>query len=144
MEKIINWIEYGICILCLALFASAAYGKLADHETFAAGLSRVSFIKGAAVYLAWLVPFAELLVVALLVVPGTQRLGLYCFIALMAVFTGYIVGMMLWAENLPCHCNLIIEKLSWGGHIWFNLGFIALSIFALWLGRATKNQKTIT
>jgi hypothetical protein len=138
-----EWIVYGICILCLALFASAAYGKVVDHETFSEGLSKVSFIKGTAIYIAWFVPVAELLVVALLIIPGTQRLGFYCFITLIAVFTGYIVAMMLWAENLPCHCNLIIEKLSWEGHIWFNAGFMALAVFALWLGRAKGYKKQI-
>jgi len=136
-----EWIVYGICILCLALFASAAYGKVVDHETFSEGLSKVSFIKGTAIYIAWFVPVAELLVVVLLIIPGTQRLGFYCFITLIAVFTGYIVAMMLWAEHLPCRCSLIIEKLSWEGHIWFNTGFMALAVFALWLGRAKEKIK---
>lgn len=137
-DKTKDWMVYGISVLCLALFATAAYSKVAGHETFLKGLSRVSFIGGAAVYLSWLVPVAELLISILLIVPQTQKLGLYAFTGLMTVFTGYILSMLLWAEKLPCHCNLIIEKLSWGEHVWFNLGFIALAIGALWLVRATN------
>jgi uncharacterized membrane protein YphA (DoxX/SURF4 family) len=135
-DKTKEWMVYGICLLCLALFASAAYGKITDHETFVKGLSKVSFIGGAAVYLAWFVPIAEIIVCVLLLVPATCKWGLYGFTGLMMVFTGYILSMLFWAEKLPCHCNLIIEKLSWGQHLWFNVGFIALAVFALWLGKA--------
>lgn len=137
-DEVKEWIVFGICLLCLALFATAAYSKVAEHETFLKGLSRVSFIGGAALYIAWLVPVTEIFISILLIVPQTQRLGLYGFTGLMTVFTGYILSMLFWAEKLPCHCNLIIEKLSWGEHVWFNLGFIALAICALWLGRATN------
>ncbi|MEQ7799776.1 MauE/DoxX family redox-associated membrane protein [Pedobacter sp. ASV1-7] len=133
-----EWMVYGICLLCLALFASAAYGKIADHETFVKGLSKVSVIGGAAVYLAWFVPIAEIIVCVLLLVPALSKWGLYGFTGLMTVFTGYILSMLFWAKKLPCHCNLIIEKLSWGQHLWFNVGFIALAVLALWLGKAKQ------
>src|SRR5690606_7490727 len=120
----------------LVLFATAAYSKVTAHEVFLKGLSRVALIGGAAKYIAWIVPVAEILTSILLIVPQTQRLGLYAFTAMMTVFTVYILSMLLWAEKLPCHCNLIIEKLSWEGHVWFNIGFIALAICALWSGRA--------
>ena len=59
--------------------------------------------------------------------------GLWGFLLTMTAFTIYIGSMWLWAEKLPCHCNLIIEKLSWGEHVVFNLAFIGLAAFALWL-----------
>lgn len=139
-----EWMVYGICLLCLALFAVAAYDKAVAHETFVKGLSKVALIGAAAIYLAWLVPVAEILVCILLVVPRVQRWGLYCFTSLMVVFTVYIASMLFWAKKLPCHCNLIINQLSWGAHLWFNAGFIALAVFALWLGKAKgqfKKQK---
>lgn len=137
-NKAEEWTIYGICLLCLALFASAAYGKIADHETFVKGLSKVSVIGEAAIYIAWLVPIAEIIVCVLLLVPASSKWGLYGFLGLMVVFTGYILSMLFWAEKLPCHCNLIIEKLSWGQHLWFNVVFMALAVFALWLGKAKR------
>lgn len=140
-DKAKEWMVYGISLLCLALFAAAAYDKVVAHQTFLKGLSRVSFIGGAAIYISWLVPVTEILVCILLVAPKTQKLGLYVFTGLMTVFTIYILSMLFWAEKLPCHCNLIIEKLSWEQHVWFNLGFIGLAINALWLGRAKETSK---
>jgi len=32
---------------------------------------------------------------------------------------------------MPCGCGGVIEKMSWIQHLWFNLIFLALSIFAL-------------
>lgn len=134
-------IASGICMLCLALFASAAYNKVFEYQTFVSGLAKVAIIGGAAKYLAWLVPVAEIAIGVLLIIPKTQRLGLYGFVGLMSVFTIYILSMLFWAEKLPCHCNLIIDKLSWGGRVWFNAIFIALAVFALWLGKANGKIK---
>lgn len=143
-DSIRDYLAFGIGLACLFLFITSAINKIGEHERFMNGLSRVHFIGEYAWFISWAVPVAEIIISLFLVIPKTQRLGFYCFVTLIAVFTGYIVAMMLWAENLPCNCNLIIEKLSWEEHIWFNLGFIALSIFALWLGRTTKNQKIKT
>lgn len=140
-DKTKEWTVYGIGLLCLGLFATAAYSKVAEHETFLNSLSRAIIWGGSAIYISWLVPILEILVSILLIIPQTIRTGLYAFIGLMSVFTVYILSMFLWAEELPCHCNLIIEKLSWGEHIWLNLGFIVLAVYALWLGRAKTHLK---
>lgn len=53
----------------------------------------------------------------------------------MGIFTIYIFGMWLWANKLPCLCNLIVKNLSWGQHIWFNLVFLGLAVIALLLNK---------
>lgn len=126
-----------IRLICLGLFAISAYAKIVDHDRFVSGMSRVEIIGQYAALIAWSVPVAETIVSLLLIYPYTHRWGLYGFTGLMIVFTLYIGSMLLWAERLPCYCNLIIEKLSFGQHLVFNLAFICLSIFALWL----KKQK---
>ena len=126
------------------LFLYTAQSKWIDHSRFLNGLSRVTFIGGYALYISWLVPAAEALIALFLIIPQTYKWGLYGFIGLMTLFTGYIVSMVLWAKKLPCHCGGAIEKLSWTQHIWFNLAFIAIAVFALWLSSANnlKFQKT--
>lgn len=136
-----NWIVYTIGLICLFLFSISAYSKIVDHERFVSGLSTVKYIGQYASFISWAVPIAEIIVSLLLLIPQTTRLGLYGFTGLMMVFTLYIAIMINWADKIPCHCNLIVEKLSWVEHLWFNIGFIGLAIFALWLGIA-KNNKT--
>lgn len=126
-------ITFLIILACLFLFLISAYAKIEDHERFANGLAKVQLIAGHATFISWMVPIVEIGVSMLLITPRTHRWGLYGFVGLMIVFTIYILSMILWEEKLPCHCNLIIEQLSWTAHLWFNLGFIVLALYALWL-----------
>lgn len=127
--------KLSLCIrfVCMFLFLYTAYAKIVDHERFLSGLEKVSIISGFAVYISWLVPFTEIVISILLLIPQAAKWGLYGFTSLMILFTGYIISALIWEKDLPCHCGGAIEKLSWGQHIWFNLVFILLAVFALWL-----------
>ncbi|RKR82869.1 hypothetical protein BDD43_3060 [Mucilaginibacter gracilis] len=128
-EKIVIAIRW----LCMALFIYTAYAKITDHDRFLNGLLRVHLISGFAVFISIAVPIVEIIIATLLLIPKTSKIGLYCFTATMAAFTIYIISALIWEKNLPCLCGGAIEKLSWTQHIWLNLAFITLAIFALWL-----------
>lgn len=129
-----------ICLICMFLFLFSAYEKLVEHQRFYKGLSSVTIIGSRAGIISYAVPIFEIITSMLLIIPQTHKQGLYGFVSLMVLFTIYIFGMWLWAPNLPCHCNLIIENLSWGQHIWFNLAFIALAIAALLIKKNNNNS----
>lgn len=130
-------LAFAICLICLALFATSAYEKLIDQERFTAGLSKVKFIGAYAAFIALAVPIVEIIISLLLIVPATQKLGLYAFAVLMSIFTLYIASMLVWAEKLPCNCNLIVEKLSFSEHLFFNIGFILMALLGIYLKRKT-------
>jgi hypothetical protein len=134
-EKSKEWLIFSICLICIFLFLYTANSKLQDHTRFLKGLSRVQVIGSFARYISWAVPVAEIAIAILMVIPQTCKWGLYGFTILMSIFTFYIISMVLWATELPCHCGGAIEKLTWTQHIWFNLAFISLSIFALLLSK---------
>lgn len=134
--KINEAIVFIICLACIFLFLSSAYSKFAEHERFIHGLSRIPVISSLAPAISWIVPFIEVIVSLLLIIPKTLKTGLYLFTCVMAVFTLYIGIMLIWADKLPCHCNLFIEKLSWGQHLQFNLACILLAIIALRLSKS--------
>lgn len=136
-EKIVIAIRW----LCMALFIYTAYAKTVDHARFLNGLENVHIISGFALVISFLVPIVEIIVAALLLIPVTAKQGLYSFIAVMAIFTGYIISALIWEKKLPCHCGGVIERLSWSQHIWFNIAFIAIAIFALWLNNLNKSLK---
>lgn len=120
-----------ISLVCLSLFVYTAREKIVDHERFLEGLARVSFIGNWALPLSWSVPAAELLTALLLLIPQTNKIGLWGFIGVMGLFTFYILAALLWLDKLPCHCGGIIESLSWRAHLLFNLGFIGLAALAI-------------
>ncbi|WGQ09718.1 hypothetical protein QG516_24700 [Pedobacter gandavensis] len=132
-ERSKEGLTFLIILICLFLFLISAYTKIEDHERFSRGLAKVQLIGPHAALISWMVPIAEIGVSLLLIIPKTHRWGLYGFTSFMIVFTVYILSMLLWEEKLPCHCNLIIEKLSWTAHLWFNVGFIVLALCAIWL-----------
>jgi hypothetical protein len=140
-DKKKDWLVVAICSLCIFLFLYTASAKIIDHGRFLKGLYHVAIISRFALYISWLVPLAEVSVAILLVVPRTVKWGLYSFLGLMILFTVYILSVLLWANKLPCHCGGVIEKLSWAQHVWFNLAFIALAVFALSLLKTKKLNK---
>ena len=142
-SKKISWpareiLIQGITASCIFLCAYTAYAKLQDHDRFYSGLKAIAHIGDHAQLISWSVPITELMIAILLIVPASQRLGLYLFMLMMCLFTLYIAGMLLWASKLPCNCGGAIEKLSWNQHLWFNLGFIALAMLAI---RLKDNRK---
>jgi hypothetical protein len=141
-EKFRNNIIFCICLICIFLFLYTGYSKIEDHKRFFKGLTRVAIIGPYALFISWIVPLVEIVISVLLIIPKTSKWGLYGFIILMSMFTIYIVSMVLWATKLPCHCGGAIEKLSWTQHIWFNLAFIAIAIFALRLIKLNTSLKT--
>jgi hypothetical protein len=131
----------GLRFICMALFLYTAYAKIIDHDRFLNGLTRVHLISGFAVFISFAIPVIEIIVAFLLLIPQAAKLGLYSFITVMLSFTIYIISAMIWEKNLPCRCGGAIEKLSWGQHIWFNLAFIILAIFTLWLNNFNTSLK---
>lgn len=127
--------------ICMALFLYTAYAKIFDHERFLNGLSKVHIINGFAVYVSYFVPISEVIIAILLLIPQSAKLGLYAFICLMVIFTVYIISALVWEKDLPCSCGGAIEKLSWIQHIWFNLAFIIMAVFAFWLNNQLMSLK---
>jgi len=129
-----------ICVrfICMGLFLYTAYAKIIDHDRFLTGLLKVHIINGFAVCISYAVPIIEIIVALLLLIPRTANWGLFLFTAVMFVFTIYITSALILEKHLPCNCGGAIEKLSWLQHIWFNLAFISIAIFASWLNKSKK------
>ncbi|TCD05860.1 hypothetical protein EZ449_15460 [Pedobacter frigidisoli] len=120
-----------INIILASLFAYTAYEKIMDHERFMNGIAKVEIIGGFALFISWTIPIVEFLIAVLILIPETARIGLWSFLGMMLVFSVYIVIALMWASKLPCHCGGVIESLSWTEHLWFNMGFILLSLIAI-------------
>jgi len=129
-----------INIILASLFAYTAYEKIMDHERFMNGIARVELIGKFAFFISWTVPIVELLIVVLILIPETAKIGLWCFLGVMIIFTMYILIALIWASKLPCHCGGVIETLTWTEHLWFNIGFILLSIIAIRLNNTLNKE----
>jgi uncharacterized membrane protein YphA (DoxX/SURF4 family) len=129
-----------ICFLTIVLFVYAAVSKLLDYETFKVQLSKSPFITQFAGITAWALPIGEILVALALVFGRTRLLGLYASLFLMTMFTAYIYIMLNYSYYVPCSCGGILSKMGWHTHLWFNAGFVLLSIAGILLQIQFHNQ----
>ncbi len=129
-----------VSLLLILLMVYAAQAKLRDYYNFRSGLSESPIIAPFAGVLAWAVPATELIIAALLVIPRLRLAGLYASLVLMTLFTVYIIVMLSFYDDIPCSCGGVLEEMSWGVHIAFNLAFVLLSAWAIMLEKKRRRR----
>ncbi len=129
-----------IITYCLALlFLYAAANKLLDYQKFTVQIGQSPILLGYAGFIAWFIPAIEIVITLLLMFPKTLLIGLYASFGLMAMFTGYIVVILNFAERVPCSCGGILDKMGWHEHLIFNSIFTIMALTGVLL-RTKLNQ----
>lgn len=128
-----------ICGIFIVLFTYTAVNKLVDYQTFRIALVQSPILEHYAGFMMVALPVVELLVVLLLAIPATRRVGLFASLFLMTAFTLYISYLMFFASELPCNCGGIMRSLSWKQHLIVNIFLIALAGWAILITRTNKN-----
>ncbi|RZF58578.1 MauE/DoxX family redox-associated membrane protein [Sphingobacterium corticibacterium] len=125
-----------ISIALLLLWIPASLDKLVYFQAFKTGILRQPFSDALGQILIYTLPLLEI-IAAICIVSGRFRLvGFGLSSLLMAAFTGYIGIALLGAwEKLPCGCGSVISGMNWTQHFWFNLFFLASSIWGYYLQR---------
>lgn len=129
--------------LFILLFLYTGLVKLINPDKFYGTLHASQLVKPFAPFLTYAVPIFELILFVLLLVPEKRigekkitcrKIGLIAGGILMLSFTVYIALMfLLYGNDLPCSCGGVMKELSWTAHIYFNLAFVGLSMWALLL-----------
>ena len=109
-----------------------------EYSVFRESISESQLLASVAPIIAWGLPWIEFIVSLLLIIPRWRLKGLYASLLLMIAFTGYIIGILLFAKNLPCSCGGIIQQLSWPQHLVFNSVFLLMALLGLRLQRREK------
>lgn len=137
-EIIVDVIAY----LFILLFLYTATDKIWKFYSFQRVMGVMPVIGELRVYVAYFIPTAEIITSVLLIVPALKKYGLISSLALMVIFTSYLIFMVFYAKDLPCNCGGVISKMSWNQHIFFNLAFIVLgSIGCLFVRDLDHNLK---
>ena len=132
----------GISILLLFLFAYTGVSKLLTLSAFKEQLiSQPLTSRYPSVFMV-AIPFIELSISLLLIIPRTRRQALLGSFLLMTLFTFYVAYMLfILPENrLPCACGGIIKQLSWHQHLVFNSIFTLLAFIALLMSWSRSNN----
>lgn len=123
--EIISWMLF-------LLFVYTAATKLIDYKLTMSNMNGQPFSKQFSPFLTFGLPVIEFIIAGLLIFRKTILIGLWSFLILMLIFTGYIVLIKLnFYGRIPCSCGGIISKLNWTQHLYLNLFFIALAIIGI-------------
>ena len=131
-----------IVTLYAILFLYTAISKWMDYSVFKEQVATSPILKPFAKAIAIGLPWTELLVTMLLIIPKWRLKGFYVACFLMTAFTIYIAATLAFSDHMPCSCGGIIAEMSWTQHLLFNTAFIGLSIAGIILTRRIeKNHK---
>ena len=128
-----------ICMLFVLLFVYAAVSKLLVFDEFKIQLGQSPVLTAYADWVAWTVPFIEIVFSLMLVIPKFRLLGLYASFTLMVMFTAYIIIILNFSDHVPCSCGGVLEQLGWTEHLIFNMAYVALAVIGILL---MGDQKT--
>ncbi|HTE26018.1 MauE/DoxX family redox-associated membrane protein [Flavitalea sp.] len=114
--------------LFIVLFLYTAVSKLLDYRSFYATMDIMPLLKGKGFILAPSIIVSEIIISFVLLIPALRVLGLYCSLALMSVFTIYLLFAVMSGYSLPCNCGGVLRQLSWKQHLLFNIAFVLVAI----------------
>lgn len=121
--------------ILIFLFVYTASSKLFQWDTFNSALQKAPLLKNYTEMAAWSIPLIEFAIASLLFFPKTRLIGLYSALSLLIVFTIYIGCMILFVPHLPCSCGGVLQQMSWKQHLLFNIFFVIVSCFGIYLER---------
>lgn len=128
-------------IFMMLLYAS--FSKYFDFAGFQRAMHNQPFPSWLREVLVVILPPTEIIAAILMAVDKTRIAGLTAAIALMTVFTLYIIAILFHLfPMVPCTCGGIIRLMSWSQHLLFNLFFIAIAIVALKITVEKRHTKT--
>lgn len=127
--------------LFIILFLYTSISKLSNVFAFKSVLSKSPLIGSFSSILAWAIPFLEIIISVLLIMPRMRKIGLISASLLMILFTTYLAYMIMFTPDLPCSCGGVITYLSWKQHVLFNLFFLVIGITGILLSRKASSFK---
>jgi uncharacterized membrane protein YphA (DoxX/SURF4 family) len=133
-NSIKKYIPEIVSLLFILLFAYAGTSKMMDYQKFRVQLGQSPLLTGFKGWMAWISPSVELLIALLLIFPKSRLFALYASFSLMVMFTAYIVAIMKFSAFIPCSCGGILQNMTWGTHLKFNLFSILIAAGAILLG----------
>ncbi|MES2374865.1 MAG: MauE/DoxX family redox-associated membrane protein [Bacteroidota bacterium] len=127
-------------LILIFLFAYTAVNKLLNLDVFRQSMMVAHIPEGLAEIISVIVPVSEIILVLLLTINQTKRLGLYGSLIIFLVFTGYIIYMKLWLSKLPCSCGGVIQKLTWNQHLFLNILLTVLIYYVIMVDKKNGEQ----
>lgn len=113
----------------IILWVYTTLSKVLEFKKFKHAMSIQVFPKWVGEILVYILPFSEICLVILLILPSFRLIGMYSSLFMMFIFTLYVGGAVFKIyERTPCACGGLFARLNWTRHFKVN---IFLTIIAL-------------
>ena len=120
------------------LWFYAAVSKLINFRHFRDAMQKQPFSPWFQAVLIYSLPIVEATIGSLLIFEKRRLTGLYISAGLFTAFIIYTLMILFrFFGHIPCACGGLIERMGWTFHLWFNIGFLFLTILSIIL--ITKN-----
>lgn len=130
-------ILFVIKLLLLSLWVYAATVKLGNMNMNYKSMREQIFPDYIADILVYAIPITELIIAGILLF--REKLGLLLSAGLLSAFILYILVINLRIfGKIPCACGGIFQKMSYDGHLVFNIVMLLLSLTALYIHKHNK------
>ena len=110
------------------LFIYASVSKLIDYQKFKVQLGQSPLLTEFAGIMAWLIPAIEIVIALMLAIARLRFIAMYAAFCLMVMFTAYIVTITKFSDYVPCSCGGILQRMSWGTHLLFNICVVLVTV----------------
>lgn len=134
-RSIIVWL---IAMSFIILFLYTGVSKLLEYDVAKEQIALTPLLAPIAGGIVIALPILEILVSIILFFSRTRKYGLYASLVLMCLFTGYVINILSYNDQLPCTCGGVLEEMTWPQHLIFNGSMIVLSVLALYLSRVAR------
>lgn len=138
-SRLIEFIEQFLPFLLVFFFTYSAVGKLVAMESFETLVKNIPLLgEGTtALIMAYVIPFAELIVALLISFPRTRFSGLLAAASVLLLFTSFIVYILFLNPDTSCSCIKTVSILTPEQQLYLNGGFILLLLFTLKIRKRT-------
>ena len=134
-----------ICIILLLNFFYEGLYKLFDLHGYGLYITRAPFLKGVGSLLKYIIPFGEIGLAALLVIPGYRRKALYLAMGGFILYVIWIMGVILFTNYLFTAYHPQWDKQTWMQKMLISMGFCWMAFIAVILatpGDTLKMKKS--
>lgn len=119
--------------ILISIFLYTTYHKITDIKTFEESLLRSKLLSNLHIYIKYLIPLFELLIIVSLFIDRYIMIGLYLSLSLLFIFTIYLFFLNNFSVFHGCSCGGIFNTMTYSEHIIANLFLILINILAIFL-----------
>ncbi len=140
MKNVIKILTIVISLFFAVLFSYAAMSKATGFKNFRDQLEQSPGLEGYGEPIAYSIIALHTVSAILLCYRPLRLWGLWITFGITTVFAGYVGGILLYSNNLPCTCIGLFEKMTWKDNLVLNIGLMITALTGMMTVKAARSK----